>query len=1805
MFKGKRMIWLILLLAVIASAMVPYEAEAAMNWGKVNRDLYGTFDSLEFTVSSPGHALVRFRTEQLIIYPGPGYGQNAVFNEQSLTAKGFYSSGAGTDTISFSADEIAQKAGISADKVREIADNSGFTLGAVLGIYNGNKRIAEIKRADQVDTVCGPNHPTCGYTFPLASRDDMRSRWGVALDTQKPLTLTVQIEGQGSTSPVGSKAPGTVHKRMSGTVPITASPIAGWKFAQWFDVSAGSQFSNTANTTIVMNQDRVIRAVFIPDSTMPPAVTPPPPAPPVPEPPPPPPPPPDYDPVADFTISNPAPVEGQQVNFHNTSTHPGAANGESIVEYQWTIQNQPGASSENAVATWNTIGSYSVTLRVTDQDGDTDSCTKGVVVGPAMPVAVITLSTNNVVIGREITIDGEQSTAANGRTIKKDEMEWEFYRPGNTLKWSGKCRYPISGKAQTLAMLDQTGVWKVRLKVKDSKDNESTWTEQYFTVYPDQPPKADFWLAGETLRNCYQDYKLTVHDLSTEGAPDGALGDQIFTRQWTLYYDTDNNGSFDQTINPGDTGKAATLEQVSGNDTAPVIKFSKTGRYLLELTVQERYFSWGSWNIGLSDNTLDKAQAEKQVIVINLPPTVNFSIKKITPVDIQFAVDSTVSDSKLNNLLSADAGFKSTLTSAYIQPTTGFQKVATGAMGDSWITSTNGDPYSVFTKFEETPFPGKVNVERTTDPPNWWMQQSKSLDVNNGVIGDPSSIIMVLNDGTYLQGVYDNVWNGFTMAKALVSVKRVDANLNVLVDYSTAITNSKPADDMRTFPNNAGYGTFTYTFEGIYPNKDGSIFVLYNGSAPTTPPELYHGYGTKKVIKINPDLSTAYFRLLPTYVINNGGWSTTSTSVIHSFTDTNQLVFFIDAYQYMNTYTQTIFTCGDHTNATVGSYTTTGTNTCIRNATSNGKYFVVSVIGRFWVINNIGVTVLDQVSGFNYTKMTSTGPILAAPFSPGKFAVMYSGIKGVPKPAPNQSQTEYHDRSVIYILDESTGTIINSRELIGELYPVAIPWTGESGEWTTGSFGTSGLVMNQNVIGLTSTYTYDTGHGGYERRNYTAINSDLQVVFNSGIFNYPYGQGVVRNSGTFLPINNQYAGFIHSIDLPDPSLDRADEKVIGATGVVASFPEIDSSGSPRIWKVANYLYTNESNQLQLLSSNLTPLWARNLADGNIMTSRLDTKYSGVQDHDLFSGLLVLSKDKTVLLVNPSNGQTMATIPHQYLFHDDSHLVCYGIDGTGKKDGTLRCYGQLQGLQYLQQVIENHVWYPDMVNHVVSVIDGSQYLDYGSKKDTIIQLSKSNHLGVSAISPISGSTGWQIADIAKNGSGGWWFQTSNDMSGPLDALAAKIIQQVNDEKGSDNVVLVNQPVDLNCEYKDSEIDPANTMLWSFEHDPSKVGIYTLSNGMGLSVLNGTEVAIPVPSFDRAGTYKVRCKAQDAPPFPAYWFGPDSDKAGRKWSDSSSFITVIVHRRPIASFSLSTLTTTTDCTNFNITDTSYDPDLIYTDPEGKKGLRNWEWQYRNISKGEDWTSSSVIPTSFPSKGIFAIRLRVRDAHGAWSLWSDQQTFNIINSKPIAAFDALPNPVYINSSCNIIDHSCDPDGDPLVNWSWSIQGVGTFNRATPDPFPVSWPSIGNYPITLQVMDSAGAWSDPVSQTVRVVDQLVLTLQSISIQNGRGAAVATPGGNPPGPSGLNRVNPPVYPENINSNEIGAYSKNQLVTLTAETVTSGTYFVEWWEGNNQISTNTTCTVQMTQDRTITAVFKKDPIFIPAVPPSIHVYIVK
>ncbi|NLX02676.1 MAG: PKD domain-containing protein [Syntrophomonadaceae bacterium] len=1282
------------------------------------------------------------------------------------------------------------------------------------------------------------------------------------------------------------------------------------------------------------------------------------------------PPPPNYSPKADFSISNPTPVEGEKVYFWDESYHEGRQYGESIVSWQWTIEKQSSSSSQNTEATWDEVGTYSITLRVEDQDGDSDSCTKSVVVGPALPAAVIQVDPRAVILGRKININGDQSTAANGRTVKWDEMQWEFTKPDRTkVTFTG--RYPTPDRVTTNSLINQTGIWKVRLKVKDSDNNESEWAEDIFTVYPDNPPQARFWSITETLRYSYENNEITIRDLSTPGNPDAALGDEISVRGWTLYYDSNNNGIFtdpgDEIILPGQV-KSAQIIQQSGNDPYPKIRFYKTGLYKLELSVTESYLDdWDNTvKPGLSANTDSMLEAEKTTMVINIAPTVAFDIIKKTPVDVQFAVDYSVSDEKYNSLLSADANFKSKLIGSAITPQTGHQRVPEGEIAEGFsgynprnITGNMWYMPPVIRNFSNTTTTGiyNFNTSELFSYNGAYNNYYRYVNLNNGTVGSGSypvaeettfRVFPVFPRTTFSP---DIPLEGYTFNEKY----RIVAKAGLLQVYQGNSLISTATD----MPRSNVAATFPLAYGKPYEEADFPIAIV--------------SFDTNKTLVLYQNAvfanQTTFESSLITYCINN------NTGQIFGKKETNGL-------------------------------------------------YPSGFLPKSW--NN-----------YNGTKCRLGFSPQIYPVS-GERVIIYASIT-------EEQRDNYPTHTRVHFVNQNTSLIYMGQG------------RSDDNSYTDVSLNPIGTNYIQ--------YNYVTKNGGsqhYIYNNQGAYVANLPVEiyytewrprigyqdrtpFHAAVGNNAFGYTTVANEeATIWYYGNGSFKWKKVIDLPGNNPWHIKRTGVIGGGNGCCWRETFSVGSATLFK--NYLVVSDTYE------------------GN-----------GTQ----------------TLLLNKDTGNIEHIIPLAYAWNDSNNLFLQkrADDGNGIM---LYVFNQLQGLKFFNQVVAGYPWDSNNINYAVSVIDNG-YIDFSTQATTTIQNLKANHLMFTGIAPPTARV--QITQLANAAEGGWWINTNNNMAVPLNELADKIIQAVNEERGADNIVLVDQEVELRADYNDAENDWPGEMQWKFIQDPTTLSGMDISNPQGYSPKhNTTQIVNPSPAdgsfaslltqFDKPGTWKVFCKAKDNPnTTDSYMNHP---KAGSKWSNEDANLTVIVHRKPAAYFMVFNSTSNKPGNQLVIQDNSYDPDLQYTDPMNMKGLRVWEWQYRK--DGGNWETEYCYdnsgPRGFKSSGNYELRLRVQDNFGAWSDWTDTAPITIVNRPPIADFTVFPNPVAVNHETIISDCSYDPDGDPIVTYDWTIEtpsGNDQFTRTNPASFPYTWSADGDYQVTLTVTDSEGL-SATTSKTVTV---------------------------------------------------------------------------------------------------------------------------
>jgi PKD repeat protein len=170
---------------------------------------------------------------------------------------------------------------------------------------------------------------------------------------------------------------------------------------------------------------------------------------------------------ADFTGNRTAVVVGQSVQFSNGST-----GGVAPLSYQWDFDNNGtwDSTAQNPTYAYSAAGNYTVTLKVTDAAGNTNTKTKtGYVAVYAALQADFTGNRTAVVVGQSVQF-------SNGSTggVAPLSYQWDF---DNNGAWDSTAQNPTYAYSAA-------GNYTVTLKVTDAAGNANTKTKTgYIAVY--------------------------------------------------------------------------------------------------------------------------------------------------------------------------------------------------------------------------------------------------------------------------------------------------------------------------------------------------------------------------------------------------------------------------------------------------------------------------------------------------------------------------------------------------------------------------------------------------------------------------------------------------------------------------------------------------------------------------------------------------------------------------------------------------------------------------------------------------------------------------------------------------------------------------------------------------------------------------------------------------------------------------------------------------------------------------------------------------------------------------------------------------------------------------------------------------------------------------------------------------------------------------------------------------------------------------------------------------------------------------
>src|SRR6266704_3377697 len=206
--------------------------------------------------------------------------------------------------------------------------------------------------------------------------------------------------------------------------------------------------------------------------------------------------PPNQPPTANFTFS----CSALTCSFTSTSSDPDG----SIASYSWTFGDGGTSTAQNPSHSYTAAGSYTVSLRVTDNQGAQSTTTSKTVTVTAPnqpPTANFTSSCNGLTCSFTSTSSDPDGSIAS--------YSWTFGDGATSTAQNPSHTYTAAGS------------YTVTLQVTDNQGAQSTTTSKTVTVTPpNQPPTANFTFSCSAL---------SCNFTSTSSDPDGSIASYSWT----------------------------------------------------------------------------------------------------------------------------------------------------------------------------------------------------------------------------------------------------------------------------------------------------------------------------------------------------------------------------------------------------------------------------------------------------------------------------------------------------------------------------------------------------------------------------------------------------------------------------------------------------------------------------------------------------------------------------------------------------------------------------------------------------------------------------------------------------------------------------------------------------------------------------------------------------------------------------------------------------------------------------------------------------------------------------------------------------------------------------------------------------------------------------------------------------------------------------------------------------------------------------------------------------------------------------
>ncbi|MBN2156230.1 MAG: PKD domain-containing protein [Candidatus Lokiarchaeota archaeon] len=258
---------------------------------------------------------------------------------------------------------------------------------------------------------------------------------------------------------------------------------------------------------------------------------------------------PDEQPLASFDQNATTIFEGEEIQFTFTGN-----TGNTPVEYEWDFGDEsPTSDEQNPIHIYLDDGTYTVSLKVTDVDGDTSYHTEIDLITVEIdyfPVAAFSANPTNVIDGESVQFYIE-AIYGNGQ----NNIQWYFgdSSPNSTERYPNHVFTGVGSYSITLTITDEDGDISVLTK------------EDYITVIADLFPTANF-AANST--------SVGINDV-IQFSFTGSIGNGGETYQWDF-----GDGSANSTLTnpthvyttPGDYSVTLTVVDVDGDSAVNTVE---------------------------------------------------------------------------------------------------------------------------------------------------------------------------------------------------------------------------------------------------------------------------------------------------------------------------------------------------------------------------------------------------------------------------------------------------------------------------------------------------------------------------------------------------------------------------------------------------------------------------------------------------------------------------------------------------------------------------------------------------------------------------------------------------------------------------------------------------------------------------------------------------------------------------------------------------------------------------------------------------------------------------------------------------------------------------------------------------------------------------------------------------------------------------------------------------------------------------------------------------------------------------------